>query len=316
MPGPRVVTVTLNPAVDQTLTIPGFAAGRVNRVVESWSVPGGKGVNVACILADLGIAVTATGFLGLDNRVLFEELFDLKKIHDRFVTLDGSTRIGLKIVDDLTDQTTDINFPGLVPPQEQIDHLFERISEEIEPSCWVVLSGSVPAGLPDDIYARLIDLIHGLGGQVMLDTSGQPLREALASRPEVVKPNVDELSELLGRPLATPEAVREAGESLLARGIGRVVVSMGGEGAVFLDGDRALLARPPKVTVRSTVGAGDAMVGVIVFGLIHEMPLDVLALLATASGAHAVTRLGAGIADLDELRELMKQVEIVALGQE
>jgi 1-phosphofructokinase len=315
MTGPRVVTVTLNPAVDQTLSIPGFAAGRVNRVIESRSVPGGKGVNVSCILADLGIEVTATGFLGMDNRGLFEEVFDLKSIHDRFVTLDGMTRIGLKIVDDLTGQTTDINFPGLVPPQEQIDDLFERISEEIEPGRWVVLSGSVPAGLPDDLYARLIDWIQDQGGRVVLDTSGRPLREALASRPEVVKPNVDELSELVGRSLETPEAVREAGDSLLARGVGWVVVSMGGEGAVFLDGDQALLARPPKVTVRSTVGAGDAMVGGIVFGLIHDLPLDVLARMATASGAHAVTRLGAGIGDLDELRTLMDQVEIEALDQ-
>jgi len=316
MPGPQVVTVTLNPAIDQTLSIPGFAAGRVNRVIESRSVAGGKGVNVACILADLEIEVTATGFLGMDNRGLFETVFADKGIDNRFILLAGANRLGLKIVDDLTQQTTDINFPGLTPPADEIEHLFSRIADLVEPGRWFVLSGSVPPGVPDDVYARMIDSIHGLGGRVVVDTSGAPLREALARRPEVVKPNVDELSELLGRPLATLEAVREAGESLLARGIQRVVVSMGGEGAVFLDGDQALLARPPKVTVRSTVGAGDAMVGVIVFGLIHEMPLDVLALLATASGAHAVTRLGAGMADLDELRELMKQVEIEVLHQQ
>jgi 1-phosphofructokinase len=251
MAGPRVVTVTLNPAVDQTLSIPGFAAGRVNRVIESRSVPGGKGVNVACILADLGVEVVATGFLGMDNWDLFEEVFDLKRILDRFVTLEGATRVGLKIVDDLTGQTTDINFPGLTPPEGEIEHLFAKIADLVEPGRWFVLSGSVPPGVPDDVYAHLIDLIHDRGGRVVVDTSGAPLRKALARRPEVVKPNVDELSELVGQPLETPEAVRVAGESLLARGVGRVVVSMGGEGAVFLDGDQALLARPPKVTVRS-----------------------------------------------------------------
>jgi 1-phosphofructokinase len=311
----RVVTVTLNPAIDQTLSIPGFAAGQVNRVTESRSVAGGKGVNVACILADLGLEVIATGFLGLDNRGLFEAVFEAKGIGDRFVTLDGSTRVGLKIVDDLTQQTTDINFPGLTPRGEEIDDLFERIAELVEPGRWLVLSGSVPPGMPDDIYAHLIDSIHDLGGRVVVDTSGAPLREALAGRPEVVKPNVDELSELVGRALATPDAVRAAGESLLAQGIQRVVVSMGGEGAVFLDGDQALLARPPRVAVRSTVGAGDAMVAGIVYGLIHDLSLADLARTATASGAYAVTRLGAGIDDLAEHRKLMERVEIEALHQ-
>jgi 1-phosphofructokinase family hexose kinase len=317
MPGPPVVvTVTLNPAIDQTLSIPGFAAGRVNRVAASRSVAGGKGVNVACVLADLGVEVVATGFLGADNAGLFEATFDQKGIADRFVRIAGSTRVGLKVVDDLTHQTTDINFPGLTPRGEEIDDLFERIAGLVETGRWFVLSGSVPPGVPDDVYAHLIESIHDLEGQVVLDTSGQPLREALAGRPEVVKPNVDELSELVGRALETPNDVREAGESLLARGVRRVVVSMGDEGAVFLNGEEALLARPPKVAVRSTVGAGDAMVAGIVYGLIHELPLADLARTATASGAYAVTRFGAWIDDLDALRTLMDQVEIASMDQQ
>jgi len=317
MPGPPVVvTVTLNPAIDQTLSIPGFAAGRVNRVAASRSVAGGKGVNVACVLADLGVEVIATGFLGADNADLFEKRFASRGIADRFVRIAGSTRVGLKVVDDLTHQTTDINFPGLTPRGEEIDDLFERIAGLVEPGRWFVLSGSVPPGVPDDVYAHLIESIHDLEGQVVLDTSGQPLREALASRPEVVKPNVDELSELAGQFLISPADVREVGESLLARGIQRVVVSMGDEGAVFLNGEEALLARPPKVTVRSTVGAGDAMVAGIVYGLIHELPLADLARTATASGAYAVTRFGAGIDDLDALRTLMDQVEIARMDQQ
>lgn len=316
MPGPRAVTVTLNPAIDQTLSIPGFAAGRVNRVIESRSVAGGKGVNVACVLADLGVEVVATGFLGADNADLFEKRFASRGIADRFVRIAGSTRVGLKIVDDLTQQTTDVNFPGLTPRGEEIDDLFERIAGLVEPGRWFVLSGSVPPGVPDDVYARLIDSIHHRGGRVVVDTSGAPLRKALASRPEVVKPNVDELSELVGQPLEAPEAVRAAGEPLLARGVQRVVVSMGGEGAVFLNGEEALLARPPKVTVRSTVGAGDAMVAGIVYGLIHDLPLADLARTATASGAYAVTRLGAGIDDLAAHRRLMDQVEIARMNQQ
>lgn len=303
------VTVTLNPAIDQTLSIPGFAAGRVNRVVESRSNAGGKGVNVAAFLADLGENVTATGFLGAENSALFDALFRRKKIIDRFVRIAGCTRVGIKIVDDRTHQTTDINFPGLTPKDEEIAELLQRIAALAARGGWFVLSGSVPAGVPDSVYAAMIDLVHGTGGRVLLDTSGKPLREALASRPEVMKPNVDELSELVGRSLDSPADVLAAAESLLAQGVQRLAVSMGGDGAVFVDQEEALLARPPRVTVRSTVGAGDAMVAGILYGLVHGLPLEDMARTATASGAHAVTRIGAGI-DREEHRKLAEQVEI------
>ena len=314
MSKPRVVTVTLNPAIDQTLSIPGFAAGRVNRVAESRSNAGGKGVNVACCLADLGVEVTATGFLGADNADIFEASFTHRGIADLFVRVPGRTRVGIKIVDDRTGQTTDINFPGVAPAAEDLAELFERIFLLVEPGGWFVLSGSVPAGTPDVIYARMIELLQDRGGQVVLDTSGTPLREALASSPEVVKPNVEELGELVGRTLATPAEIRAAGESLLERGARLVVVSMGGDGAVFIDREQALLARPPKVQVRSTVGAGDAMVGGIVHAVIHGLPLADLARMATACGAYAVTRIGPGIEDRDAHRKLIEQVEIEKLA--
>jgi 1-phosphofructokinase len=312
-----VVTVTLNPAIDQTLSIPGFAAGRVNRVAASRLDAGGKGVNVASSLADLGVEAIATGFLGAENAGLFETFFIRKGIADRFVRIAGSTRVGIKIVDG--DQTTDVNFPGLTPAGRDVDELFERIAALTAPGRWFVLAGSVPAGVPDDIYARLIDSIHDGGGRVVLDTSGRPLREALAASPEVMKPNVEELGELTGQALDTPGAVRAAGESLLDRGVQRVVVSMGGDGALFVEGGveggMALLARPPRVVVRSTVGAGDAMVGGIVYGLIHELPLADLARKATAGGAYAVTRVGSGIEDLDEYERLAAEVEIETLNE-
>ena len=175
---------------------------------------------------------------------------------------------------------------------------------------WFVLSGSIPAGAPDDIYADLIDLLRGPAGRVVLDTSGAPLREALASSPEVVKPNVEELGELVGRRLETTADIRAAGESLLARGVGLVVVSMGGDGAMFLDGEQALLARPPKVAVRSTVGAGDAMVAAIVYAKILHLPLADLARLATGTGAYAVTRIGPGIKEPGKRGKLVEKVEI------
>jgi 1-phosphofructokinase len=314
--GMTVVTVTLNPAIDQTLSIPGFAAGRVNRVAESRSHAGGKGVNVACFLADLagpGLEVVAAGFLGAENADLFETSFARRGIADRFVRIAGRTRVGIKIVDDRSGQTTDINFPGLTPRGEELCDLLGRIAALVEPDGWFVLSGSVPAGVPAGVYAGMIDRIHDRGGRVVLDTSGAPLREALASAPDVVKPNLEELGELVGHALKTPADIRAAGESLLAGGVWLVVVSMGSDGALFMTGRQALLARPPKVVVRSTVGAGDAMVAGIVYAKVLGLPLADLARMATASGAYAVTRIGPGIEDRDEHRRLSEQVEIESL---
>lgn len=312
-----VVTVTLNPAIDQTLSIPGFAAGQVNRVAESRSDPGGKGVNVASVLSDLGIEVVATGFLGADNAALFERFFERKRITDRFIRLSGATRVGLKIVDDQSRQTTDVNFPGLSPRDQDLTELSERIAALAAPERWFVLSGSIPPGVPHGIYATLIDSVHARGARVVLDTSGPALREAMAGRPEVVKPNAEELGELVGRTLDGPRAVLEAARSLLEQGDRegrRVVVSMGGEGAVFIDRGQALLARPPRVTVRSTVGAGDAMVAGIVASMIEDRSLEETARTATACGALAVTKVGSGIENLAELRALKDQVEIESLS--
>jgi 1-phosphofructokinase len=136
----------------------------------------------------------------------------------------------------------------------------------------------------------------------------------LASRPDIIKPNVEELGELVGRTLETIADLRAAGESLLGVGTGLVVVSMGAEGALFIDYDRALLARPPRVAARSTVGAGDAMVAGIAYGLVQDLSLEDLARFATAGGAYAVTRIGPGVEDRDELQRLVEQVGIEDLG--
>lgn len=315
--GPPAVTVTLNPAIDRTLSIRGFAVGKVNRVKDDQSDPGGKGVNVAAFLAHLGLRVTVTGFLGSENQEMFFHFFNCNDIDDDFVRVGGLTRVGLKIVDDLTQQTTDINFPGLRVDRHHIDSLFGRFERYAAPGLWHALGGSIPAGAPVEIYARLTELIHSLGGRVLLDTSGKPLRAALDSRldhlPEILKPNLDELSELVGRSLETPRDVRAAAVSLLERGVQRVIVSMGANGALFVDPGRAVLARPPRVTVRSTVGAGDAMVAGILYAMIHEQSLEDVARMATACGAYAVTRIGPGMRNLVEIEKLMPEVEIEVL---
>ncbi len=304
-----VITITLNPAIDQTITVPGFAAGRVNRVTTSESHAGGKGINVATVLAGLHTSTAVTGFLGQGNAAIFERFFADNDIHDAFIRLPGETRIGIKIINSQSGETTDINFPGLTPGELQLQQLHDFLNEAVEPGVWVVMGGSVPAGVSADIYASLIAAVHARGGSVVLDTSGQPLHYALQLRPAIAKPNSAELAELYGSRIDTPQqAVQAARTCLLAAGVKLAVVSMGSDGAVFVDCDHAVVARPPKVEVKSTVGAGDSMVAGLVYWQLHQLPFTEGARVAVALGTYAVTRIGAGLDHPDAYAPYLSQV--------
>ncbi|HEY3330418.1 MAG TPA: 1-phosphofructokinase [Capsulimonadaceae bacterium] len=299
-----VLTVTLNPAVDQTITIPDFSAGSVNRVQQVQTCAGGKGVNVASVLADFGVSVAVTGFLGIDNVALFEEMFKQRGISDRFLKLPGSTRMGVKIIDPLNRQTTDINFPGQSVPTGGVADLL-RLIESIDFK-WCVLAGSVPPGVDPAIYQTITAALKASGRKVAVDASGEPLRLAITASPDVVKPNIDELSEMLGRTISSRDELLSATLSLIASGVGLVVVSMGGDGAWFVSRDEAILAVPPKVDVVSTVGAGDAMVSGIVAANLSAMSLAECAKLATSFSLEAVSRVGAGLSrDADRWHEMV-----------
>ncbi len=305
----RVVTVTINPAIDQTISIPNFAAGTVNRVQSSRMDPGGKGINVASFLADFGQPATATGFLGTENDDIFRRLFAEKNIEDRCVRCDGSTRIGVNISDMAQHRTTDINFPGQTPGAAHITKFFDILHELAADREWFVLSGSIPAGVSAGIYG---DMIRALAGKkVVLDTSGEGFRQAVSSGPWLIKPNVDELEDFVGERLATPEAiVRVARELMQRHNIATVVVSMGKEGAIFVEGQETIWAVPSSVEVKSTVGAGDAMVAGTVAGKIQGLSLAECARLATAFSMTAISHIGSGLPSIEAVQAAKEKVTI------
>ncbi len=309
----RVVTVTLNPAIDQTVTIPNFTAGTVNRVQSSQLDPGGKGINVASFLADFGQPATVTGFLGAENDAIFCRLFAQKGIEDRCVRIGGQTRIGVKISDEALHQTTDINFPGQTPSPGNIEQLFVVLAELAQAHEWFVLSGSIPAGVSAGIYQEMVRRLAG--GKVVLDTSGEGFRQALAAGPWLIKPNVDELSEFVGKRLEDADSILRVAHALMERhGIASVVVSMGKEGAIFVEGEDAIWAVPPFVEVKSTVGAGDAMVAGIVAGKIQGLPLAECARLATAFSMTAISHIGSGLPSIQAVQEARERVTIRRLA--
>jgi 1-phosphofructokinase len=287
------LAITLNPAIDRTITIQNFEAGKVNRVQGEYLNAGGKGVNVASSLADAGHSVAVTGFLGRENAAVFERLFTRKRIADHFVRLEGETRVGIKITDPVLKETTDINFPGAEPLPSDLTALRATI-DQIDAE-WFVIAGSLPPGVEATIYRDLTKSLKARGRKVALDTSGETLNHAIEAGPALIKPNIHELEALVGRPLPSRDAVAAAANELVTRGIETVVVSMGHKGACFVGAEGVLFATPPEIEVRSTVGAGDAMVAGVVSAKLHGLALAETALLSTAFSVRAIGKLGADV---------------------
>ena len=294
-----VVTITANPALDHTIWVPGFRAGEVNRVARDQLTPGGKGVNVAAVLAVLGVPADVGGFLGTENASLFETFFAERGMGDRFVRLPGRTRTGVKVIDEQAEATTDINFPGLGVDGAALDALTERLAADAGGARWVALCGSLPPGAPPDLYGHLTGIAKAAGASVALDTSGPALTAGVAASPTLVKPNRAELEELVGRAIKDDDALLAAADDLRAGGIETVIVSLGADGALFVTADGAVLARPPDVAVVSTVGAGDSMVAGTIAADLHGLPLAETAALATACSVVAISQVGS---DLDPHR--------------
>jgi 1-phosphofructokinase len=260
--------------------------------------------------------VVATGLLGTGNAAPFEALFQAKGIADAFLRLPGETRVNIKIADLTANDTTDINLPGLTADFGALGRVQETVHRLVEPGTPVLLAGSLPDGLPTDAYAMLTADLAAAGARVVLDSSGAPLAAALASAgalPHCIKPNRHELEDWAGRPLPTDADLLDAARGLNRRGVAVVVVSLGAEGALFVDGARALHGRLPPVQALSTVGAGDAMVAGLIAAFQQEGGLEDVARLSVAFAAAKLGCFGPNLPDPATVRALAAQVTLTGL---
>ena len=306
----KIATITLNPAIDQTVSVNNVRLNAVNRGQAIRFDASGKGVNVASFLADYGIDTVVTGYLGQENSTLFEQFFTAKRIEDRFVRIPGSTRINVKVVDEARQETTDINMPGFPPPQEAITTLFDTIELLTNTCDWFILSGSLPPHIPTTIYATIITQLKRHKKSILLDTSGEALREGIQAGPTIVKPNIEELAYLVRHNLTSNTDIQQAAYSFLNNDITFIVVSMGKEGALLVTQDATLLVTPPTVQVKKTFGAGDAMVAGLVAAQTQEMSIADSGRLATAFAVSAITQLGYTLPARDTLLHYYEQVNV------
>ena len=304
----RILTLTLNPALDLTVRLPRLEPGEVNRSETMLTHAAGKGVNVAQVLADLGHHVTVGGFLGEDNPQAFEALIASRGFGDAFVRVPGETRSNIKIAE-YDGRVTDINAPGPWVG-EQAQKVLLKSVEAIGPEFdAVVVAGSLPNGVSPQWFQGLLEALKNLGLKVALDTSGEALIAGLKAGPWLVKPNTEELAEALGH---SADAVSQ----LHQQGVEHVVVSDGAAGVSWFSPGRALHATPPKVSVASTVGAGDSLLAGMLHGLLSGDTPEHTLRRATAIAAMAVTQIGFGISDDAQLAHLQSGVDVRTLTEQ
>lgn len=309
----RIATVTLNPALDLVGRLARIEIGEVNTVETLGLYPAGKGINVAKVLADLGTSLTVTGFLGADNQGDFVQPFNQNGLLDDFYRIAGKTRINVKITETEAD-VTDLNFLGF----EVCTNDWRKFSAQSQ--SWaqkfdlVAVCGSLPRGVNAEAFAEWLKSLHAQGLKVVLDTSNQALTEGLKANPWLVKPNKRELEVWAGRKLDSLEEIIQAAQALRAQGIENVIISMGEEGSIWINGEGVLQAEPPRCeNVVSTVGAGDSMVAGLIYGFAQGWDKAQILKFASATSANAVAQSNVGVEDRAVIDALAERVKITEL---
>lgn len=299
-----IYTVTCNPALDCTVRLQRLAVGRLNRTAGNSLFPGGKGINVSRVLTALGQDNVALGFAAGESGHLLEGMLTAGGVRTAFVWLpEGSTRINVKLY---ADAETELNAPGAPVDAGALKVLTEKLNA-LKAGDVLCLCGSLPPGMTADAYATLLDAVAGRGVYTVLDTSGRALLAGLAAHPWLIKPNRQELSELLGTTVETPAQTAEAAKELQRQGARHVLVSLGGEGALLCTEEgRRLYLPAPTGQVRGTVGSGDSMVAGFVTGWMETGSATEALRMGVAAGS--ATAFAEGLADREAVYTVLEQV--------
>jgi 1-phosphofructokinase family hexose kinase len=308
-----ILTVTLNAAIDRTVAVPNFHLGHRHRAVESRTLAGGKGINVARALRLLGRPVLATGFAGgpTGNRVL-EELRN-ESIPKDLTWIAGETRINLAVVDPTSGEQTEINERGPAVSPEEVERFVERLGYLAGGAKLCVLAGTLPPGAGDDLYARLVEELRERGVVSILDSEGEPMRAGLRAGASVVTPNEREAEELVGQEFADGDDLVHGLSELTRLGAGEAIITRpdGCVAAVGEGSERRLLeVRIRPLETVSTVGSGDAFLAGYVAARYDGRPPEECLAYGVACGAESTQHFGAGTVDRNQVERLVGEVEL------
>ncbi len=308
-----IITVTLNAAIDKSLSVPNFRLGRRHRTVEQRTMAGGKGVNIARTLKTLGQPVIATGFAGGATGTHIVEQLTEESILNDFVRIREESRTNTSVLDPTTGEQTEINERGPSVSEQEVELFRDKLLYLARGAAIVVFAGSLPRGRASDIYAGLIRELERTGVSTVIDTDGEPLRQAVRAEPDVVSPNVIEAEELVGHEFASEEERSLAVREIAALGPREAIMTLpdGCFAQVLVDGQTSM--RRVSVQPRESIakrGSGDAFLAGYIAARYEGRPPDYCLRFGVACGAESTARLGAGLIDPREARRLMGDVEL------
>ncbi|MVB09830.1 Tagatose-6-phosphate kinase [Caprobacter fermentans] len=305
-----VVTVTLNPSIDKTIVIEKLLPYGLNRVVRSRTDPGGKGINVARVLKNFAVDVTVTGLIAGQQGKLLLEALQNAGIPADFLEIEGETRTNLKIFDESVNKTTEVNETGFRVSPEDLVRFRKKFQNLIQKAEIVVLSGSLPPGIPQNFYSDCVAAAKTAGAKVLLDADGGALEEGIRAIPYAVKPNLQELEALSGCKFSGKKDIAEAARRLTGTGIEIVIVSMGADGAVVANREEAYAVDSWNIPVKSATGAGDSMVAALAGSILNNSSLYEIAKITTAAGTVTASKEGTLICSQEEVARSLDYVTV------
>jgi len=299
-----IYTVTLNPSIDYLVEVNQFKMGGVNRTTNDRKFPGGKGINVSRVLKRIGNDTTAFGFIGGQTGDFVKAFLNKEEIMTDFTEATGDTRINIKLK---TDIETEINSQGPDITKESYQQLLTKI-ECLKDGDILVLSGSIPVSLPNDVYSHITKNCAEKNIKVVVDTSGKQLLDVVPYKPFLIKPNHHELAELFSTEITHIEDACKYGMKLVEMGAQHVIVSMAGDGAVLCTKNKMYTANVPKGKVVNSVGAGDSMVA----GFIgtYEKTKNIISAFHYSLAAGSATAFSTDLCSQELINELLPQIEI------
>jgi 1-phosphofructokinase len=311
-----IITVTLNAAIDKSLAVPNFRLGRRHRTVEQRTMAGGKGVNIARTLKALGQPVIATGFAGGATGTHIVEQLTEESILNDFVRIREESRTNTSVLDPTTGEQTEVNERGPAVSEREIELFRDKLLYLARGAAIVVFAGSLPRGVEPDVYANLVRDLERLEVTSVVDTDGEPLRQAVRAEPDLVSPNVLEAEELVGHEFAGDRDRTMAVAEIAALGPREAIMTLpdGCVAQVLIDGQRML--KRARIEPREPIakrGSGDAFLAGYLAARYEGRPPDQCLRFGVACGAESTARLGAGLIDPREARRLMGDVELSVL---
>jgi len=310
MKEPLIATITLNPSLDQHITVDGLVVDGLNRWSRLHRYAGGKGIDVSRAVHEMGGRTVAYGFIGGTIGRAVEILLDEEGVPFSFTPIHRETRTNFIITDSKSSQQTRIDSPGPHIAKGEFER-FRRKMLRIRPRPGLIVAGgSAPPGIPADVYYTIVKEATTFGVRAILDADSQWLAEGIRAKPYLIKPNVQESEELLGRELPNEEAIIRAVLDMVDMGVEIAVISRGQDGLIAATKKEILKAVPPPVKVKSAVGAGDCTIAGLALKLANEEPLSRACRLAVAMGTAAVLTPGTELAHKADVERLLPQVKV------